>query len=433
MRIPTGVTTRYKTILPTLAGVPVEAALTTPVVYYSLNGGTVTQKTSPTVTHQGTNMAGQHKILINFGTTLTAGNDEEELAVKITSADCDPIHFTLEVYRPKATEGNTLGVASDGDISGNVDGNVVGSVASVTAAVVLPTIPTNWIAAAGIAASALDGKGDWNINKTGYTVSALGAGVITAASIAASALDGKGDWNINKTGYSLTQAFPTNFADLAITVTTGKVTVGTNDDKTGYTVSTLGANVITAASIAASALDGKGDWNINKTGYTISAIGAGVITAASIAASALDGKGDWNTLTPLTAAGIRSAVGLAAANMDTQFTASATATGFGTAAELAKVPKSDGVVTWNATALASMLAQMNAGLDAAIPELSVAVPSVTPSIRTGLMLGYMMNRNQYKVQTSGTDALEVYNDAGTLITKKLLTDDGSDYVEAKMT
>jgi hypothetical protein len=38
----------------------------------------------------------------------------------------------------------------------------------------------------------------------GITVSAIGAGVITAASIAASALDGKGNWNIGKTGYTLT-------------------------------------------------------------------------------------------------------------------------------------------------------------------------------------------------------------------------------------
>ena len=42
-----------------------------------------------------------------------------------------------------------------------------------------------------------------NNDKTGYTVSTIGSGVITAASIAASALDGKGDWNIGKTGYAL--------------------------------------------------------------------------------------------------------------------------------------------------------------------------------------------------------------------------------------
>ena len=81
---------------------------------------------------------------------------------------------------------------------------------------------------------------------------------------------------------------------------------------------------------------------------------------------------------------------------------------------------------------AEMLVEVNAALDAAISELGVAVPSATPTIRTALMLQYMVLRNQLVVQTSGTDALEVYNNAGTLITQKLLTDDGSDYTEAKM-
>jgi hypothetical protein len=39
---------------------------------------------------------------------------------------------------------------------------------------------------------------------------------LTAAGIAASALNGKGDWNIGKTGYSLTQTFPTNFSATVI-------------------------------------------------------------------------------------------------------------------------------------------------------------------------------------------------------------------------
>jgi hypothetical protein len=48
-------------------------------------------------------------------------------------------------------------------------------------------------------------------------------GSLAAAQIEASALDDKGNWNVGKTGYSLTQSFPTNFADMAITVTTGEV------------------------------------------------------------------------------------------------------------------------------------------------------------------------------------------------------------------
>jgi len=78
------------------------------------------------------------------------------------------------------------------------------TVATVTNLTNLPSIPTNWLTAAGISAGAFNGKGDWNIGKTGYTLS---------------------------------QTFPTNFADLSITATTGKVTVGTNSDKTGYSIS----------------------------------------------------------------------------------------------------------------------------------------------------------------------------------------------------
>jgi hypothetical protein len=65
--------------------------------------------------------------------------------------------------------------------------------------------PTNITAAAGIA------------------VASIGNNVITAASVNAAALNGKGDWNVGKTGYALTQTFPANFADMTIAVTTGIV------------------------------------------------------------------------------------------------------------------------------------------------------------------------------------------------------------------
>lgn len=87
----------------------------------------------------------------------------------------------------------------------------------------------------------------------------------------------------------------------------------------------------------------------------------------------------------------------------------------------------------NDLAASDVLTQVNAALDTAISELGVAAPAATPTIRTGLMLLYMALRNKTVVQTSGTDALEVYNDAGTIIAKKLLTDDGSDLTEAEMT
>lgn len=92
---------------------------------------------------------------------------------------------------------------------------------------------------------------------------------------------------------------------------------------------------------------------------------------------------------------------------------------------------SSGVIGTVTTA-SNVLTQVNAALDTAIPELGVGVPTSTPTIRTGIMLPYMALRNQFKTQTSGTDAIEIYNNAGTKITQKLISDDGSDYVEAKM-
>jgi len=76
--------------------------------------------------------------------------------------------------------------------------------------------------------------------------------------------------------------------------------------------------------------------------------------------------------------------------------------------------------------------EVDGALDTAIAELSQAQPTATPTVRTALMLIYMALRNRLDTQTSGTDALEIYNDAGTKIAQKLLTDDGSDYSEAKM-
>ena len=73
---------------------------------------------------------------------------------------------------------------------------------TVTTLTNLPAITANWITAAGIT-----------------------DGAFTAAKFAASSLDGKGDWNVGKTGYTLTQSFPTNFADLDITATAGEVSL----------------------------------------------------------------------------------------------------------------------------------------------------------------------------------------------------------------
>ncbi len=71
--------------------------------------------------------------------------------------------------------GNLSG--SVGSVTGAV-GSVTGAVGSVTAAVTVGTMNANVVTAASIAASALDGKGDWNVDKTGYSLSAAGIDAI---------------------------------------------------------------------------------------------------------------------------------------------------------------------------------------------------------------------------------------------------------------
>ena len=86
----------------------------------------------------------------------------------------------------------------------------------------------------------------------------------------------------------------------------------------------------------------------------------------------------------------------------------------------------------SATMKTSVQTAVDAAIDTVIAELGVAAPATTPTLRTAVMLMYMALRNQLIVQTSGTDAIEIYNDAGTKIASKAITDDSSDYTEAKM-
>lgn len=84
----------------------------------------------------------------------------------------------------------------------------------------------------------------------------------------------------------LASSAPTNFGDLAITVTTGQVTVGTNNDKSGYS--------ITGTITTLDALDTAQDAQHSTTRSAIT------------------------TLNDIDAAGVRTAIGLSSANLDTQ-------------------------------------------------------------------------------------------------------------------
>lgn len=353
-------------------------------------------------------------------------NSTTEITAGITLTVDFDTRTGLHNVRVVATSGNGYATATNydlvitaGTVGGvSVVGEVIGSFSIEARSAVMPTVAgrTLDVSAGGEAGI------DWaNVGTPGSTVSlsgttvatvttattatnvttvnGLAANTITAASIAASALNGKGDWNIGKTGYSLTQTFPTNFSALAITVG-GAVTAGTVSDKTGYSLTAttglgnqtanitgnlsgsvgsvtgavgsvtgnVGGNV--AGSVASVTAGVTVTTNNDKTGYALSAAGVDAIwdeatsghSTAGTTGKALTDAGSagdpWSTAlpgaygagtagkiigdnidaaissrlatsgytAPLSAAGTRTALGMASADLDTQLAALPTAT-----------------------------------------------------------------------------------------------------------
>lgn len=219
------------------------------------------------------------------------------------------------------------------------------------------------------------------------------------------------------------------------------VIVTTNNDKTGYSIGTGGitsgsfaAGAINAAAIATDAIDADAlaadaVAEINATVDTaLSDIGLHYLVNTALptnwstnitANSALDYMADDGT-----AVFDRTTDSLQAVRDHVGNGTNLTEAG-GTGDQFTAIP-------WNASWDAEVESEVNDAIDTAISELGVAAPTATPTIRTAIMLMYMALRNKLVVQTSGTDAIEIYNDAGTKIASKLITDDGSDYTEAEM-
>ena len=67
-----------------------------------------------------------------------------------------------------------------------------------------------------------------------------------------------------------------------------------------------------------------------------------------------------------------------------------------------------------------------------IAEMAQQAPPATPTFEEAIMYLYMAIRNRVDVNTSGTpDVKAFYNNAGTVIWKKQVTDAAGDYSEAE--
>lgn len=76
--------------------------------------------------------------------------------------------------------GYSLSGTQSFNLTGNITGNLSGSVGSVTSAIALPTIPNNWITAAGIATDAIDGDAI-----AASAVTEIQSGLATSSAVAA--------------------------------------------------------------------------------------------------------------------------------------------------------------------------------------------------------------------------------------------------------
>ncbi len=292
-------------------------------VYYALNGasGGATVHTPATMTigtwasggfiqKDATNMPGVYQLGV-FDAALTGADsvlimlkgatNMAPVVLEIQLVDYDPydvIRMGLTAL-PAFAAGAAGGLPDDTDANGavrivdgtgareiNTNAGAIALVDLVTDLTNLPSIPANWLTAAGINAGAFTAAkfaANWleagGINAGAFTAAKFAANWLEAGGIVAAALDGKGDWNINKTGYDL------NADQSGVTIGTlnalaANVITATSINAGAFTAAKFAASWLEAGGIVAAAFNGKGDWNIGKTGYTAGPTAASFTTAA---------------------------------------------------------------------------------------------------------------------------------------------------------
>lgn len=146
---------------------------------------------------------GWYKIALTTADTGTLG----DLSYYITGAGADDTDFVDQVtaqilgdtLTANATQlaGQTITAAAGVTFPTSVASptNITaGVITTVTTLTNLPAIPANWLTAAGINAAALNGKGDWNIGKTGYALTQTFPANFSSMSIDASGRIDLGKW-----------------------------------------------------------------------------------------------------------------------------------------------------------------------------------------------------------------------------------------------
>ena len=303
------------------------------------------------------------------------------------------------------TSGRSIDVTATGEVGLDLD-NTSGALGTTNYDAFFLTaglLATDAITAAKIAADAIG-------------ASELANGAIDAATFAAGAIDATAIANaaIDAATFAAGAIDASAIASFAITA----AKIGTDaitSDK--IAANAIGASEIADGAIDAGAIAADAITSAKIADFAILAINLGTdaITADKVATSAVQEIRDSILADSIAFNG----ASIAAILADT--------VQIGTAgAGLTAIP-------WNSTWDTEVESEVNDALDTAIAELGVAIPTATPTIRTAMMLLYMALRNRLDIDTAGaSDYKEIYNDAGSVIAKKTLTDDGSVYSEAEM-
>lgn len=218
-----------------------------------------------------------------------------------------------------------------------------------------------------------------------------------------------------------------------VSLSSGTVTVGTNSDKTGYG---LADGAITAAKIADGALTAvkfaSGAFD------AVWSVAARLLTAGTNIVLA---KGTGVTgFTDLDAGGVRSAVGLASANLDTQLDALPTAAENATAAWAAgtrtltagtniALAKGTGVTGFNDLSAADVNAEV---LDVLVTDTFAepgSVPAATSSLKDKISWLFALSRNK-RTQSGTTQTLRNDADNASIATSST-TDNGTTYTSSE--
>ena len=353
--------------------------------------------------------SGIYKLLL---TSTEANADIVTTITKTTTTDAKTavnVMYTatrqlLDLAFPTTT-GRSIDVTAAGEVGLDLD-NTSGALGTSNYDAFFLTaglLATDAVTAAKIAADAI---GASEIANGAIDAATFAAGAIDAATFAAGAIDASAIASFAITAAKIGTDAITSDKIAANAIGASEIADGAID------AGAIAADAITSAKIADFAILAI---NLGTDAITADKVAADTIAASELATSAVQEIRDsiLSDSTPFLGASI------AAILTDT--------TEIGVAgAGLTAVP-------WNAAWDAEVESEVNDALDTAIAELSQAIPTATPTVRTALMLLYMALRNRLDIDTTGaSDFKEIYNDAGTVITKKTLTDDGATYSEAEM-